>query len=76
MDCECNKLIEIYGFGGYLHYSDTLNKMKMNTENGYFNMTSENQFEIIFQCKKCKQIWKLAEPDYPAQGYFIRSKSI
>ncbi|MBK5241912.1 hypothetical protein [Clostridium sp.] len=76
MDCECNSLVEIHGFGGYLHYSDTLNKMKKNTENGFFNMTSENQFEIIFQCKKCQQIWKLAEPDCPVQGYFIRSKSI
>jgi len=76
LNCECNALEEIQGFGGYLHYKDTLNKMKKNIENGFFDIISENQFEIIFICKKCKQIWKLAEPDYPVEGYFLRSKTV
>jgi len=76
LECECSSLIEIQGFGGYLHYSSTLNNMMKNVENGFFEIFSESNFEIIFQCKRCKQIWKLGKPDFPVQGYFLRSSSI
>jgi hypothetical protein len=76
LNCKCDELIEIQGFGGYLHYEDTLEKMRNNAENGFFDITSENSFEITFRCKKCKQIWRLGTPDYPVQGYFLRSKSM
>lgn len=71
--CECNVLLEIRGFGGYLHYKDTLLRMRKNVEHGFFDIISENQFEITFRCKKCSQVWKLGIPDYPVEGYFIRS---
>lgn len=76
MNCEYNSLVEIQGFGGYLHYKDTLIKMEKNVKNGFFDIISENQFEVTFRCRKYKQIWKLGIPDYPVQGYLLRWKSM
>jgi hypothetical protein len=76
MNCICNTMIELQGFGGYQHYEGTLNIMKNNIVNGFFTKVSENMFEITFQCTKCGQVWKLGIPDFPVQGYFLRSKGI
>lgn len=76
MSCECSTMLEIQGFGGYLHYKSTLNAMRKNVKNGFFTIISENDFEITFQCSECKQIWKLGIPDYPVQGYFLKSKNL
>lgn len=73
MHYECDTLIEIVGFGGYSHYSSTLSQMNKNTDDEFFIKLSETKHEIVFQCTTCKQIWRLAEPDYPVQGYFVRS---
>lgn len=76
MGCMCETMIEIQGFGGYKHYESTLKNMKINESNGYFEKLSENAFEITFRCTECGQVWKLGIPDFPVQGYFLKSKEI
>lgn len=73
MTCECDTLKELQSFGGYGHYESTLLSMMNNVSNGFFRIISQNQFEIIFQCNNCNQIWKLGRPDFPVTGYFLKS---
>ncbi len=70
MKCiNCEKIKNIDGFGGYLHYSSTRQSMDNNVNNGYFKIISTSQFEIVYQCNECHTKWALAEPDYPIAGY-------
>jgi hypothetical protein len=70
MTCECDTLKELQSFGGYSHYESTLLSMMNNVSNGYFEILSQDQFEIVFRCRNCNQIWKLGRPDFPVTGYF------
>lgn len=70
MKCKnCQKINEIDGFGGYLHYSSTKEFMDDNVASGHLKIIAITQFEILYQCEKCQTKWALAEPDYPVTGY-------
>lgn len=73
MKCEqCEKIIQIDGFGGYLHYDSTKKMLDRIVERGLYGRIEENLFEIHYVCKVCNTTWVLAKPDFPVTGYLIQ----
>ena len=72
MKCEqCKKIIQIDGFGGYLHFTSTKGIMDSIVQKDIYEKTQANTFEIYYKCKVCNTTWVLVEPDFPVKGYLI-----
>ena len=73
MKCEqCNKITQIDGFGGYLHFTSAKKMMDSFVQQGFYKKTKNNPYEICYKCKVCNTTWVLAEPDFPAAGYLVQ----
>ncbi|TVX91388.1 antitoxin Xre/MbcA/ParS toxin-binding domain-containing protein [Cohnella terricola] len=72
MNCYCDSLEEIQGFGGYGHFQSTLNVMNNNVINEYFIKIYEGTDRINYKCTNCMQLWSLGIPDFPVVGYLMR----
>lgn len=73
MKCEqCEKIIQIDGFGGYLHFDSTKKILDGIVEKGLYEKIEASSFENYYNCKACNTTWILAKPDFPVKGYLVQ----